>query len=83
MSINKAHQRHDSTITAATIRLPKRFWAIVQAKQDELAAERSVPTVSRPVALQEILRFYEMNYEAESFAYEPCRLRESEEVAPL
>lgn len=51
----RAYQRHDRTATTSKIRLSERYWSVIQATQEDLAASLGVPRVSRPVALTHIL----------------------------
>jgi hypothetical protein len=51
----KAYQRHDHTASTKQIRLSQKYWSLIEAKQKEIAEERGVKNVSRPVALKQIL----------------------------
>ncbi|MBE9397106.1 hypothetical protein IOQ59_07505 [Pontibacterium sp. N1Y112] len=58
MSDCKSYLRHDPTTSAAVIRLPARYWAIIEKRQAELADELNVKRVARPLALLNILESY-------------------------
>lgn len=51
----KAYQRHDSTAQTKKIRLSEKYWSLIAEKQAQIAQERGVKHVSRPVALKAIL----------------------------
>jgi len=51
----RMYQRHDRTASIKKITLSARHWAIIEAKQRELARALKVRRVSRPVAIRHIL----------------------------
>ena len=51
----KAYQRHDNTASTKQIRLSEKYWSLIEDQQKEIAQERGVKHVSRPVAIKRIL----------------------------